>query len=115
VPPRRQFFIEVVEGSVLANDLVFRDGLARVARARGDLRGAIEIYRRLLLQGPDQNWVALFEPRYVLARARLLEKAGDAETARAEYERFLQFWKQADADLPDPGEARRALSRLANY
>lgn len=102
----------LVEGSVLANDLVFRDGLARVAKARGDLRGAIEVYRRLLTFGPEQKWVAAFDPRYVLEIARLLERAGDTQAARAEYERFLQLWKNADADLPEPAEARRALARL---
>lgn len=111
-PAGKRFFSTLVEGSVLSNDLVFRDGLARVAKARGDLRGAVEIYRRLLTFGPEQRWVAAFEPRYVLEIARLLEQAGDRQAARAEYERFLQFWKHADADLPEPAEARRALARL---
>ena len=42
------------------------------ARSR-DLPAAIEIYRRLLATGPDQKWAALYEPRYVLRLARLLE------------------------------------------
>ncbi len=113
-PARKRFFGMLVEGSVLANDLVFRDGLARVAKARGDLRGAVEIYRRLLTFGPDQKWVAAFEPRYVLEIARLLERAGDRQAARAEYERFLQLWKNADVELPEPAEARRALVRLSS-
>jgi eukaryotic-like serine/threonine-protein kinase len=111
-PPRKQFVTSLVEGSVLANDLVFRDGLARVAVARWDLRGAIDIYRRLLTYGPEQKWVAVFEPRYVLELARLHERAGDAPAARAEYERFLDFWKNADPALPEPFEARKALIRL---
>jgi len=111
-PARKRFFGMLVEGSVLANDLVFRDGLARVAKARGDLRGAVEVYRRLLTFGPEQKWVAAFEPRYVLEMARLLEQAGDRQAARTEYDRFLQLWKNADADLPEPAEVRRALARL---
>ena len=111
-PERKTFFSMLVEGSVLANDLVFRDGLARVEKARGNLRGAVDIYRRLLTFGPEQKWVAAFEPRYVLEIARLLEHAGDRRSARAEYERFLQAWENADADLPEPAEARRALARL---
>jgi non-specific serine/threonine protein kinase len=108
-PPSKVFISGAAQSSVLANDLVFRDGLARVAKARGDLHGAIDIYRRLLTFGPGQTWVAAFEPRYVLETARLLEQVGDARASRAEYERFLQLWKQADSDLP---EARRALARV---
>ena len=84
--------------------------MARAAHARGDLPTAIEIYRRLLANGPDQKYVALYEPRYVLQLARLLEQAGDRQAARAEYRRFLELWKHADANLPELAEARTALA-----
>jgi tetratricopeptide (TPR) repeat protein len=95
---------------VVTNNLILRDGAARAAHARGDLPAAIEIYRRLLATGPDQKWAALYEPRYVLRLARLLEQAGDRQAARAEYLRFLELWKHADANLPELAEARRALA-----
>jgi tetratricopeptide (TPR) repeat protein len=98
--------------TILANSLPFRDGAARVAIARGDLRRAIGTYRRLLAYDANAKFIAVVEPRYVLALARLLEKAGDTTSALKEYERFLQFWKNADADLPEVGEARRAVARL---
>ena len=98
--------------SILASHLPFRDGLARVARVRGDAIGAIHIYRRLLAYGPEHNWVSMFEPRYVLEIARLLEQAGDKQAARQEYERFLDLWKRADSDVPELAEARRAVARL---
>jgi hypothetical protein len=47
----------------------------------------------------------------VLALARLLAEAGDARGARQEYERFLTLWADADADLPELREARRAIDR----
>jgi tetratricopeptide (TPR) repeat protein len=112
-PVRRAFFSRLAEGSVLSNDLVFRDGAARLARARGDIRGAIVEYRRLLTHGPDQPWVALFEPRYVLELGRLLEQAGDRASARDEYRRFLQLWSRADSDLPELAEAKRSDARLS--
>ena len=112
-PTRRRFFSRLAEGSVLSNDLVFRDGRARVAKARGDLRGAIDVYQRLLTYGPDSKWVALFEPRYVLEMARLHARLGDGPAARREYERFLQFWRRADAEAPELAEARRALTGIA--
>ena len=42
--------------------------------------------------------------------ARLLEQAGDRQSARAHYLRFLELWKHADADFPELAEARMALS-----
>jgi tetratricopeptide (TPR) repeat protein len=100
--------------SILANNLMSRDGLARVAKARGDLPRAIQIYRQLLSYGPDQKWVSAFEPRYVLEIARLLDRSGDSQAALKEYQRFLEFWKRADSGLPEPVEARRAVERLSS-
>jgi eukaryotic-like serine/threonine-protein kinase len=113
-PSIRIFGPNTVLSSVLLNDLPSRDGLARVAVARGDLDGAIKIYRDLLRYGPHSKWVAPFEPRYVLQIARLLEKKGDRRLAMDEYQRFLNLWKDADADLPELAEARRAGARLAD-
>jgi hypothetical protein len=62
--------------------------------------------------GPDQKWPALFNPRYVLEMGRLLERSGDRNAALVEYQRFLELWKNADADLPELAEARRAMARF---
>jgi tetratricopeptide (TPR) repeat protein len=96
----------------LMTDLPARDGIARVAKARGDVAGAIRIYRRLLAAGPERKWPGLYEPRFVLEMARLLEESGDGRGALAEYQRFLALWKGADGSQPELGEARRAVSRL---
>ena len=98
--------------TLLANNLIFRDGPARAAKARGDLPAAIAHYRRLLTVGPEQKWTAMYEPRYVLEIARLLEQSGNRTEARKEYVRFLEFWKNADSDLPELAEAKRAVARL---
>jgi tetratricopeptide (TPR) repeat protein len=111
-PPRRIFELNNTGMSMGFNDLPSRDGLARVAIARGDLDGAIKIYRELLRYGSHSKWVAPYEPRYVLQIARLLEKNGDRKAALGEYQRFLSLWKGADADLPEPAEARRAVARI---
>ena len=97
---------------MLFNDLPSRDGLARVAIARGDLDDAIKMYRDLLRYGPHSKWVAPYEPLYVLQIARLLEKKGDRKAALDEYQRFLDLWKNADADLRELTEAKRAVARL---
>ena len=50
--------------------------------------------------------------RYQLARYRLAlacEAKGDAPRARAELQRFLEDWKDADPDVPEVRDARRWL------
>jgi hypothetical protein len=81
-------------------------------KARGDIAGATQEYRRLTTAGTGQKWNAVLEPRYILEIARLLDQTGEKEAARLEYERFLDLWKHADAELPELTEARRALERI---
>jgi hypothetical protein len=69
----------------------------------------VAIYRQLLTTDQQSRFTAFFEPRYVLALARLLDKAGKRDEARAEYKRFLDYWKSADSDLPELAEARARL------
>jgi tetratricopeptide (TPR) repeat protein len=97
--------------TLLASNLSSRDGLARIKAARGDLKGAVEIYRRLNQPDTVSPWNAVLEPRFVLAAARLANRAGDSATAKAEYARFLDLWKDADPGLPEVTEARRSLRR----
>jgi serine/threonine protein kinase/tetratricopeptide (TPR) repeat protein len=96
---------------VFANNLPFRDGPARVKKAQGDLQGALEIYRDLNTPGLSSKWTSWFEPRYVLETARLLDETGDKNSARTEYERFLEYWKDADPDLPEVQEAKKYVGK----
>ena len=97
--------------STFANHTPSRDGLARVKKAQRDAAGAIRIYRGLLTPDMSSKWTQMLEPRYVLELARLLDETGDKEGARAEYERFLELWKDADAGLPELKEARAYLGQ----
>ncbi len=106
---KMDFAMNLVAPNVVLNNWPSRDGLARVKKARGDLRGAIEIYRRLLTPDISSTWTAVLQPRYVLELARLLERNGDTAGARVEYRRFLDLWKRADPGLPELAEARRKL------
>jgi tetratricopeptide (TPR) repeat protein len=96
--------------TAFANNLALRDGRARAAAAQGNTEEAIRRYRELLTPGRDQKWTATFEPRYVLAIARLLDKVGRRDDARREYLRFLEYWKHADPGLPELVEARGRIS-----
>jgi hypothetical protein len=81
-----------------------------VKKAQGDLSGAVDSYRRLNTPGTENKWTAVLEPRYVLETARLLDEMGDREAARAEYQRFLEYWDDADIELPELQEAKRYLA-----
>jgi serine/threonine protein kinase len=96
--------------TVFASNLPSRDGLARVAIARGNRAAAIDEYRRLTAEEPARRTSAVLEPRDILELARLLDAQGDAGGARQAYERFLKLWANADAGLPELSEARKALA-----
>jgi tetratricopeptide (TPR) repeat protein/predicted Ser/Thr protein kinase len=110
--PSRKMWANLRDTSmvIFANSLSVRDVPARAQAARGDLARAIQTYRLLLTAGPDQKWAAVYEPRYVLEIARLLNRAGDNQAAKQEYQRFLDFWKNADPGLPEVAEARRMVN-----
>jgi eukaryotic-like serine/threonine-protein kinase len=111
-PSTRTFFnLSNPMKSAGTNQLAFPDEPARVKRARGDIAGAIDAYRRLLTPDIALKWSLLNEPQYVLEIARLLEQKGDAAAARVEYQRFLDLWKNADPGLPELAEARQKLAR----
>ena len=74
-------------------------------------RNQILVYRNFNTPGLEAKFTALFEARYVLESARLVDLMGDKEAARSEYRRFLDFWKDADPDLPELQEARTSLAR----
>ena len=68
--------------SFFANNLLLRDGRARAAAVQGRPDEAIRQYRELLTPGRESKWTAMLEPRYVLALARLLDRAGSATPRR---------------------------------
>lgn len=83
------------------------------------VKGADELYGELLLElGAPKDAVGWFEKtlartpnrsRAVLGLARAASRAGDRETSRRMYTQFLENWRDADPDLPELAEARRAL------
>lgn len=96
--------------TVLENGFAIRDGAARLHAARGATSDAVAAYRALLRRSPGQRYIPVLEPRYVLALARLLDRAGDKTGARQEYARFVDLWKNADADVPELAEARKLIA-----
>jgi tetratricopeptide (TPR) repeat protein len=104
-----EFNLSNVSLTFFQNGFASVDGSARVKASRGDVAGAIATYRSFLTPDIGRKWTMVLEPRHVLELARLLEKSGDRAAARAEYQRFLELWKEADPGLPEVAEARKKI------
>jgi tetratricopeptide (TPR) repeat protein len=107
IPPRKMHFNMRNATTLFANQLPQRDWEARLQRARGDLAGAARTYEALNTPSAETPWTAVIEPRFVLERARVMQRSGDLQRARSEYARFLDLWRTADPHLPELAEARR--------
>ncbi|MBV9494369.1 MAG: tetratricopeptide repeat protein [Acidobacteria bacterium] len=83
----------------------FEDTLGDVLAASGRNAEAIDEYRRILRINPNRA-----RTRYKLAL--VLEAAGHREESRAELQRFLAIWENADADAPELVDAKRRLGML---
>lgn len=96
-PPLKAFY-SVTAGppTLLGNNHVFRDGVARVKVAEGDLSSAIRMYRDLIRVDIGSKYNAFVDPRYVLRLAELLDENGQEAEAREHYERFVGLWSDAD-------------------
>jgi hypothetical protein len=88
-------------------ELTWIRGLAHL-RTRD--RAAVDDFRSLV--GHPWRGGAIIYAAMGLQLARALHQAGDAATARIEYERFLKAWEGADPDLALVIDARRALRSL---
>ena len=73
---------------------------------------ALEVCNRIL--GLDFNQIGCgdVKSRSHYLKGRIYQELGQTEKAAAGYEKFLDLWKDADAGLPEIGEARTRLSSL---
>ncbi len=94
------------------NAPVPRDTLARAYLEKGDLDKAIEAYEKIVTFDPSGSDRRLIHPRYHYKLAILYEKKGANTEAIREYEKFLEFWKDADPGLPEVEDAKRRLAGL---
>ena len=79
------------------------DCLANAYLELGQLGEAIAEYERIVKLNPNYPLV-----QYHLGQA--YERKGQPAQARESYERFLQIWKDADADVPEVIQGRKAVS-----
>ena len=85
---------------------LYEDCLANAYLELDRIDEAISEYHRILQLNPN----------YPLAQfhlAQAFERKGEVEQARAAYERFLENWKSADADIPEVRKAKKELLALS--
>ncbi len=91
---------------------LIKDVLARAYWKKGDLEKASAEYRKLTTIEPANQVRYLISPLYHYRWGRVLEEKGDRAAARIQYQKFLDFWKDADASHPELADARRRLAAL---
>jgi len=89
-----------------------KDVAARAYVKKGELDRAIVEYERLSTFDPTSKDRLCIHPKYHYRLAKLYEERGLTEKAIKEYKKFLEIWKEADEDLPEPHDARARLARL---
>jgi serine/threonine protein kinase/Tfp pilus assembly protein PilF len=106
------FILSTPDMMGIYNWMFARDGLARAYVKKGDLDSAIAEYERITQFNPASNDRRLIHPLHHYELAKLYERKGMKEKAIARYERFLSIWKNADADRPEPRDARAQLAKI---
>ena len=95
--------------------------LSDVLEAKGDLSGAMAALRNvadppyLLISDPCDG-IGTFHLSTIgtwYELARLEEETGDLESARKHYQKYLEFWGNADLTIPSVEDAKARLARLA--
>ncbi len=92
----------------------FMDLLARVYAKKGDVGKAIVEYERLFKPDVSADVTYLVHPLYHYRLGFLYERSGEVAKAKAQFERFLDLWRDADPGLPEVEDARKKLAGLQN-
>ena len=91
---------------------IFVEPLAQAYFRAGDLQKAREAYERInsLTSGRIQFGDIYAKSFFMLGK--ICEQQGDKTRAAEHYQKFLDFWKNADPGIPEVEEARKRLARL---
>jgi tetratricopeptide (TPR) repeat protein/TolB-like protein len=103
IPALKQAQVSIVgSGPIRYANWVVRGWIGEAYAESGNLPEAIRYY----------SSIRHLDPLALLRLGDLYTQAGEREKARAAYAEFLDYWKDADADLPQPARAREALLKL---
>ena len=89
-----------------------KDVLARAYWKNGDLDKTVAEYERLTTIDPKSRLRMLIPPLYHYRFGRVLEEKGEKGRARLEYEKFLNYWAEADPRFVELKDARARLAAL---
>lgn len=89
-----------------------KDLVARTYLKKDDLDMAMAEYERLTTLNSNSRDRRLIRPTYHYKLATLYEEKGLKAKAIAEYEKFLDIWKNADPDQPELIDAKKRLAKL---
>ena len=100
-------------GSLFQDDsMYYMDLLARVYAKKGEVGKAIAEYERLFKQDVSTDVTYLIHPIYHYRLGLLYERAGEGTKAKAQFEKFLDLWKDAAPGLPEVEDAKVRLKAL---
>jgi tetratricopeptide (TPR) repeat protein len=111
--PRGYDLFSVVSSTTLTVQLhlpSLQDIKARAFIELGKIDDAIAEYESLITFDPKSREVLFVHPLYHYRLGKLYEQKGLKDKAKAQFERFLGFWK--DAGLPEVEDAKARLARL---
>ena len=94
----------------VTNQPFLKDVLARAYWKKGELDKAISEYNRLMTIDPKNQLRFLIHPLYHYRLGRIYEEKDEKAQAREQYQKFLEFWKDADPGHPELAEAKKRLA-----
>ena len=89
-----------------------KDVLARAYWKKGDFDRAVAEYEELITIDLKSQVRYLIHPLYHYRLGCVYEEKGEKTKAAAEYLKFLEYWKDADATHPELADARKRLNSL---
>jgi serine/threonine protein kinase/tetratricopeptide (TPR) repeat protein len=89
-----------------------KDIVPRAHIAKGDIRGAIKAYEKLVRFQPGEMQQFFINPIYYYRLAKLYQQTGQRRKAIDRYKIFLDIWKYADDDLPEKQDAIKRMAEL---
>jgi len=101
-------------GYLFQNLPLDQDIIPRAYEKMGDIDKAIEAYQQLLTFDPRGQDRRMHNPIYHYRLAKLYDAKGLKTQAKAEYQRLLDDWKDADSGIPELVDAKKRLSTQKN-
>jgi len=100
------------EADWASDHALFFDRLARALYESGDLEKARQNYEKITLLTIGRLWRGDIYAKAYYMLGKIAEQQGDKARAIANYRKFLDLWKDADAGLPEVADARKRVAGL---